>query len=492
MEFVLLILRVFLFGVFFVAAIGKLLDLEGSARAAKEFGTPDDLAPTVAVALPFAEVVFAFCFLFAGWSWLGALGGTLLLLMFSIGMLVQIRRGNAPDCHCFGQVYSEPASRKSLLRNMILFLMTAALVARGRGGQGPDLADAGQIMQTILLLIAAALAVVAVAFLKRISSQQTELLKRIDLIDAVSQSGGAAVEREHVSHPEDSLPIGSPFPAFRLASLAGGEGRSADIVSTGRPLLCVFVSPTCEPCRLLVPEIGRWSTELDRKLDIVLFSSGTPEQNREKFGSMDVPVLLQMEREVAHAVRAKWTPTALLVGADGRIASHIAAGDNAIRKLVQDFRAAGPLDGNFYVAPENSFNAPPRIGDRLPEFELADIDGRIRTHDEVLGRRTLAMFWRPTCPYCRSMTEALEKWERERGGGDPSLIVFSEGNPDENRDLRLASPVVFDPGRKISKQLGMWGTPSAVIVSEDGTIVSETAIGEENIWALIGRRNGSS
>jgi hypothetical protein len=34
----------------------------------------------------------------------------------------------------------------------------------------------------------------------------------------------------------------------------------------------------------------------------------------------------------------------------------------------------------------------------------------------------------------------------------------------------------------------MFGTPSAVLVNEDGTIVSETAVGAPNIWALIGKR----
>jgi hypothetical protein len=90
-----------------------------------------------------------------------------------------------------------------------------------------------------------------------------------------------------------------------------------------------------------------------------------------------------------------------------------------------------------------------------------------------------------------AMADSLRDWEKNRGSDGPAMVVFSEGNPDDNRDLRLDSPIVFDPGRKTSIQLGMWGTPSAVIVNEDGTIASETAVGEANIWALLGRRNGS-
>jgi hypothetical protein len=34
----------------------------------------------------------------------------------------------------------------------------------------------------------------------------------------------------------------------------------------------------------------------------------------------------------------------------------------------------------------------------------------------------------------------------------------------------------------------MFGTPSGVIIDESGTIVTETATGAPNIWALVGKR----
>ena len=69
--------------------------------------------------LPLAELLFAFCFLFVGLSWIGALGGLLLLVIFLFGMMIQMTRGNAPDCHCFGQIHSEPVGAKSFIRNVV-------------------------------------------------------------------------------------------------------------------------------------------------------------------------------------------------------------------------------------------------------------------------------------------------------------------------------------------------------------------------------------
>ena len=119
MEIGLLLIRIFLAAIFTLAGIGKLLDLEGSLKAVKDFGVPDAVAKPFALGLPIAEIIIALLLLPVSTAWLGAIGGFLLLLIFIGGMLWQMAQGNAPDCHCFGQIHSEPVSAKSLIRNAI-------------------------------------------------------------------------------------------------------------------------------------------------------------------------------------------------------------------------------------------------------------------------------------------------------------------------------------------------------------------------------------
>ena len=59
--------------------------------------------------------------------------------------------------------------------------------------------------------------------------------------------------------------------------------------------------------------------------------------------------------------------------------------------------------------------------------------------------------------------------------------------PEKLRELGLNSPVVSDKDFDLSGKLGMYGTPSAVLVDENGRFASEVAIGAANIWALVGR-----
>lgn len=489
MDSILLIVRLVLFAVFALAAVGKFLDLKGAEKAVRDFGTPEEFAKTFAIALPFAEIVFAFCFLFVSTSWVGAIGGLILLLSFTGGMLWQMAQGNAPDCHCFGQIHSEPISRKTLVRNIIFSLLALFLISQGRDSQGYDLtASSSNTMQLILIFGVLALVVAALFYLKKVLDGQDEILRRIDLLEVVAREG-VPLERSDAGSPNDGLPIGAPFPDFELKDMSDRVATLSSVLENGRSAVFFFVSATCEPCKAMLPEMERWEAELGDRVNFFVFSSGTVEANAEKFAVFSDDVILQKNREVAELVYARWTPTAIFVRADGTIGSHPAAGDVAIRELIDNIRANNLSDSNlFFARSNNNGAASPKIGERIPEFSLKTVDGNIITANDFKGRRTVAVFWSLTCPHCTAMMNDLKRWEKARGESDPQLIVFSDGETEPHADLGLDAPIVLDAGYKTSEKIGMFGTPSAVVVDESGTIVTETAMGASNIWSLIGKR----
>jgi peroxiredoxin/uncharacterized membrane protein YphA (DoxX/SURF4 family) len=490
MDASLLILRLVLFAVFALGAIGKFLDLKGAEKAVREFGTPEELAKPMAIALPIAEIIFAVCFLSTSMSWVGAIGGLILLLSFTGGMIWQMAQGRAPDCHCFGQIHSEPVSSRTLVRNIIFSVLALVLVAQGRDGQGPSLADGNSdTMQLTLIFIAVALLAAVLFYLKKVLDNQTQILRRLDVMDAVSREG-TPIERQDAGHPQDGLPIGSPFPDFNLLDTAGRKVSLSGILANGRPAIFFSVSPTCEPCRALLPDMESWEAELGDRLNFVLLSNGTAEANREKFaGTFVDDVVLQEAREVADAIRARWTPTAVFVRSDGTIGSHLAAGDVAIRELIEKARAEDLNKSHIYFAGQSgNGDRKPKIGESLPDFTLPDSKGNEITAELVRGKKTLAVFWSLTCPHCVAMMNDLKAWNESRSEEDPHLIVFSDGEPEDHRDVDLDAPIVLDKGYKTAAKLGMFGTPSAVVLDERGHIVSETGVGASNIWALIGKR----
>jgi thiol-disulfide isomerase/thioredoxin len=182
--------------------------------------------------------------------------------------------------------------------------------------------------------------------------------------------------------------------------------------------------------------------------------------------------------------RATWTPSAVFMDDNGRIASQLAAGDQAIRTLVESIENEDlSRDGLFFTSGNTTASRAP-VGEPVPEFWLSDTTGREITNSQLMGKQTLITFWHPECGFCKRMADDLQEWDRSRGPADPELLVFT---PKEDT-LVLESPILIDPDSKTAAKLGMQGTPSAILVNERGIVVSETAIGAPDIWSLIGKR----
>ncbi|HEY0461622.1 MAG TPA: MauE/DoxX family redox-associated membrane protein [Pyrinomonadaceae bacterium] len=487
MEVFLLLVRIFLAGVFALAGVGKLMDLPGSEKAVKEFGVPVDFAKPFAIALPIAELLIAALLLPVSTAWLGAIGAVLLLAVFIGGMIWQMAKGNAPDCHCFGAIHSEPVSKKSLIRNIVFAILAFFLVARGADNQGLSFSDLTSEMAIQLFLGLATIGLLGavVFYLKKISEQQTQIMRRIEILELVSHEDGREVSRDEAGDPHDSLPIGSIAPNFELPDVTGKIVAFQNLLARAKPLLFLFVSPTCNPCQALLPEIEEWQAELKDKVEFVFISSGNAQANSEKFGgSAFKQILLQEDKEVSALFNARWTPTAVFINANGIIASHLSVGDEGIRELVKKIKAENLESETLFIGNGTKL----KIGEDVPEFSMKDLDGREVSPDYFRGKRTLVTFWSTTCPHCENMAEELKVWEKQKGADEPNLIVFSDGDPDAHKQIGLDSPIILDEGYKTSEKLGMAGTPSAVLINENGKIISETAIGAANIWALIGKR----
>lgn len=488
MEIILLLIRLFLAGLFALAGIGKLLDLKGSDKVMTDFGVPPNFARTAGIALSVAEIVIAIAFLSVSTSWLAAIASLLLLLAFMGGMIYQMAQGNAPDCHCFGQFHTEPVGKKSVIRNGIFALLALFLAVRGSDDQGLSLTDDMSVMQLIFGFAIIGLLTLAIFYLKRILEQQQTVLRRIEMLELVAAEGGA-VKRDEAGLPHDGLPIGAPFPEFELPDIDGKVVSLEHLLAGSKPVLFLFVGPNCSPCNALVPEIEKWQEELKERVNIVLVSSGNVDENRDKFSAGGSnTVLMQTQREVAESVNARWTPTALLINGDGNIASHLAAGDSAIRELIESVKAETFEDEFVYFVNSSTNGRVPKIGETVPEFTLRDLNGREITAKDLRGKKTLATFWSLGCAHCRTMMDDLRKWDLSKSADEPNLVVFSEGDEAVHKELEITSPILLEKDYKTAEKFGMFGTPSAVLIDEKGRIVSETAVGAPNIWALIGKR----
>jgi thioredoxin-related protein len=179
-------------------------------------------------------------------------------------------------------------------------------------------------------------------------------------------------------------------------------------------------------------------------------------------------ILVQNNREVADLYQVTATPAAVLVK-NGKIAGALVAGGDPIRGLVT-----------------NTVATRVRPGETVPAIRLAGLDGETIDISTLSGRRTLLLFWDPACGYCQEMLGDVKRWERQRPNGAPALVVIAAGSPDSNRQQGFMSPVLLDGNFSAGHAFGVHGTPSAVLLDENGRVASDVRVGANEVMALAG------
>ena len=459
--------RILLAAVFVVAGVAKLADTPGTRRAIADFIGAERLARPLAVLLPLAELTVAGLLLPATTAVAGAAGALALLALFAVAIAVSLARGRAPECHCFGQLHSAPANRWTLARNGMLLAVAGFVLAVEREESLSGVAWIGRLDATALVALVAALAVVglvvgsSLAFLSLLRSYG-RLLVRLDRLEQVLAAHGVKADGPE-PEPKFGLVPGTPAPV-----IVGLD----ELLAPGRPLLLLFTSTHCGPCKTLLPRAAAWQVEHARVLTVAFVIDAAPEEIRAVVAEHElVRVLHDDDRTLYKAFQANGTPSAVLISANGKVASWVASGGEAIERLVRD--AIVPPPGL-------------PVGAEPPDIELDVLAGQpLRLH-ALRGHDTLLLFWSPSCGFCRAMRGRLRDWERT-ANGSPRLVVISSGSEDETRAEGFSSTVILDSTHAVGHAFGAAGTPMAVLLDRAGRVSTPLAAGEHAVFSLLAR-----
>ena len=485
MPVLLLVLRLILIAVLAVAAVAKLADRNGARAAVTGFGVPAALAGVAATLLPVLELIAAALLLPAATAAIGAGLAAALMLAFSAAITRSLLRGEAPECHCFGALHSEPAGAKTLARNLILAGSATAVALAGPGTSPTGWIgrlDGGGLTGLGLSVALTAALLGGGAVILRLLRRNGELLLRVDELEDFLSASGLVVPVAETPAPTAGLPIGTPAPDFALPSTSGGRVSLADLRGeTEDELLLVFSDPACGPCSALMPQIAQWQRERPSGLRTVLISRGGQKANLAhavEHGLSDV--LIQTDREVSESFAVSATPGAVVLAGDGTVASPVHAGEQEIRALVSGLAQDAVLPIHRSEAPTQPDPAP---GQPAPDPALRTLEGKIvRLAQKLPDGEALLVFWNPDCGFCERMVDSL----RELDAHVPGLVVISTGSPTANRAMGLRAPVLLDDGFAAASAFGAMGTPSAVLIGEDRRMASTVAVGADAVLALAG------
>ena len=107
--------------------------------------------------------------------------------MFLTVTAASVRRGSAPECHCFGQLNRTPTTWRTVARNTIFVFVAVAAVACGQAAAGADpfvdIGPPGGASTVVALALGATAALAAGAlswFVLGLLRQHGRLLLRLD------------------------------------------------------------------------------------------------------------------------------------------------------------------------------------------------------------------------------------------------------------------------------------------------------------------------
>jgi len=126
-------------------------------------------------------------------------------------------------------------------------------------------------------------------------------------------------------------------------------------------------------------------------------------------------------------------------------------------------------------------------GAAAPDFRLPRVGGGEVSLSQYRGRKVLLLFSDPKCGPCNALLPDVQR--RYAAGSEVDVVMVSRGdhaaNASKLAELRVTFPVVLQRQWEISKLYGMFATPIAFLVDEQGTIAAPVAVGAQRILALI-------
>ena len=273
-------------GIFLVAATTKLLDMRGFRVALEGFGVKGAWVTVGAVVIPVAELVAAGLAIPAATARAGAALAIVLLVSFGVAIVLALRRGAAPECHCFGQLHSRPAGGETLARNALFAALAVIVVAAGPGpelgswlaveqrrGDRPDRGEPG--------------------------CRRRGLRLRLDV--AGEPPAGGPRRRPAAWAAADGWPRSS---AVRDCGPSGAPVSSRELLAERGHAVLVFTSAGCEPCLELMPELARWRQMLEGRLSIQVIAAGDEAENRRHAAEHRTPILLDPDGAVRRRSRS--------------------------------------------------------------------------------------------------------------------------------------------------------------------------------------------
>ncbi|MGI8550208.1 MAG: peroxiredoxin family protein [Dehalococcoidia bacterium] len=126
------------------------------------------------------------------------------------------------------------------------------------------------------------------------------------------------------------------------------------------------------------------------------------------------------------------------------------------------------------------------VGTPAPSFRLPCLAGGDLALEDYRGHQVLLVFSDPNCGPCNNLAPQLEQLHRDATG--LTVLMVSRGDAKANHAMvtehGLSFPIGLQRQWETSKLYGIFATPVAYLIDEQGMIAARVAAGPEAVLAL--------
>lgn len=361
MIYIALLSRFLLALIFLFSSISKLANRDATTNAVLNLGVPIRWAKLVSKGLPIVELALVPLLLYFPTSFLGAIFALLLLILFTVFISINLRKGNNVECHCFGEFSSQPISWLTVARNIVFMLLTLVVIGTFNLSSPILFSSIFDNFRNIeIYLIATTILFIVIFFIQgwfivHLTQQQGRLLLRLEELESFADAAKQRrIGRQHSTYTSNKISIGDKVPSFLSSTLSKRDFSLAKYLKTNNKLVLFFVDPNCGPCRALFPEIAYWQKKYGDFASFILISKGTQNENLTIAKNLNASeYLVQENSELNTLFGIHSTPSAFVISSDGYMETNIARGAIQIKELID--KSVVQLDINQQKMPKQDF-----------------------------------------------------------------------------------------------------------------------------------------
>jgi peroxiredoxin len=158
--------------------------------------------------------------------------------------------------------------------------------------------------------------------------------------------------------------------------------------------------------------------------------------------------------------------------------------------ILARIEALEPMSENLAGDAPPATTAPKGLdaGTTAPAFELPELHGGQVSLEQFRGRRVLLVFFSSHCAYCDLMAPELARLPLDGRDGLPVPLVIMAATTEEIRKFvakhRIRCSVLLQEAGEVAAPYKASGTPSGYLIDEEGTLISDLAVGAEPLMEL--------